>query len=207
MDWDEALVHVMPNVPGCPESVALDHIIKAARIFAAKSSVWRRVTHPVKTVANRRTYAMDINKPFEELVKIKEAAIGTDQYDVLDAISGAARQRRESSQRFVYVPSGREDIIINPAPSLTGDEIVLTLVLKPGLSAPTVPEELEDFIEDISHGAIASLCSLPMKTAPWADDKQATLHASIFTKRIGAAASLVSGGYGARPRRTRAVYF
>lgn len=207
MEWEDALKHVLPYTPGAPQSIVVDHLRKAARIFAAKSGVWTRESAVMRTVANRRTYPLDISKPDEELVRIKDVSIGTEPFDVLDDISGRAGVRRESSKRFLYVPVGREDVIVNPAPNVPNEAINITLVLKPGVDAPSVPAELEDFMEDISHGAIASLCSLPEKTAPWADDKQVTLHATIFAKRISSAMMQASAGYGGRKRRTRALYF
>ena len=56
--FNDLLNLVLPEVPGCPISLAVHHLQMAARQFCADTEAWREKLDPINLVANDLTYTL-----------------------------------------------------------------------------------------------------------------------------------------------------
>lgn len=203
MTFDEFLSHVLPSVAGCPDSVALDHIIKAARNFCARTLVWNEESEfPALTIIGESVYPLDMDED-QERVKLLAAWIDNVPVRVLDIATGISESKRTGGA-FMYLANSL-DLTIRPVPSIAGQAIVTHLALKPSLLAVNWPDELAEHVTDIAHGAIASLCRLPRQQ--WTDRATALDEEIQFNQRIGVVGFNVAAGFSASLPRPRVNFF
>lgn len=194
------LSHVLPSVNGCPDSLAIDHLIKAARRFCAATLVWNYSTVPILATASQPLYTLQIGEG-EELVRLLSCEVNEATYEVPSGMTGRRSQRRHIGNTCVLV--GNNDFTLEPAPFQTGHEIITDVAVKPAFENPAAwPDDLEEYIADLSHGAIASLCALPNTT--WRDEKTERDQNGRFADRISTVAFKVTKGFG-RSRHGAAI--
>lgn len=200
MQWSDMLSHVLPSVTGCPDQLAIDHLVKAARTFCARTLVWNYSTVPISATAGLATYTLQIGQG-TELVRLLGADVDGTLYDVPSGITGRRAQREK--QPNTCVMTGNADFRLEPAPHIDGLEIITDVAVKPSLVNPADwPDDLEDHVSELAYGAIASLCELPNTT--WTDDKTAEREGAKFRDRINTVAFKVSKGFG-RSRHHAAI--
>lgn len=194
------LPNILPYVDGCPDSLAVDHLIKAARKFCSATLVWNYESPPISASAGLGLYTLQIGRG-EELVRLISCEVNGASYEVPSGMTGRAMQRKNSGNTCVLL--GNNDFTLKPAPYLDGHQIVTDVAVKPAFENPAEwPDDLEEFIADLSSGAIASLCSLPKTT--WNDPDTAAEQGDRFTDRISTVAFKVSKGFG-RSRQGAAI--
>lgn len=197
MIWDEFYSHVLPWVEGCPDMVALDHIKKAAREFCARTNCWNREPETLLTTANVDVYPLDLDEG-SELVKLMGLVIDGSEYETPTQIKGRLMRKRAQHGQFAYI-EGKQDLVVYPAPNVDGLDIFMQMSIKPSLTAEEFDDELIEYVPDIAHGAIASLCTLPRKA--WTSLDQAELHTGKFNSRITSVALATSNGNNNQSRR------
>jgi hypothetical protein len=191
--WDDLLGHVLPSVRGCPDDLALDHLVKAARAFCSRTLVWNYATVPMETAAGVARYTLQLHEG-HDLVRMLSCQVGTQAYEVPKGLSGRVLQRNSDSQLTCLV-EGNNDIVLDPAPTADGVEILTEVVVKPSLLEPADwPSDLEAYVDDLAAGALSTL--LAMSKAEWGDTKQAAINADRFADRIQTVAIQVSRGFG-----------
>jgi hypothetical protein len=196
--WSDFLPQVLPFTPGCPDMLAIDHIRSAAREFAGETGCWNYETAPVLTKAGVAIYPLDLDSQQERVRLIGHAYLDRCRYDVLDGMLGRARARTQSGGRFVYL-EGPQDVVVYPPPAVDGQQLVLTLAVRPSAGADTWPDDLGEHVNDIAQGAISTLCRLPKKE--WSDRQQAKDAFELFQQAKGTVAWQVATGYtGALPQ-------
>lgn len=200
MKWAQMLPHVLTHAVGCPDALAIDHLIKAARSFCSKTLVWNYTSPPIAATAGLALYTLQIGQG-EELVRLLACEVNEAPYEVPSGASGRRMQRRKSGSTCVLV--GNNDFTLEPAPYMDGHEIITDVAVKPAFENPAEwPDDLEEFIADIAAGAISTLCALPGVT--WAAEKTAGEQAARFADRISTVAFKVSKGFG-RSRHGAAI--
>lgn len=200
MKWEQMLPNVLTHAVGCPDQLAVDHLIKAARRFCGSTLVWNYSTPPIEASAGLALYTLQI-RPGEELVRMLTCEVNGATYDVPSGMTGRSMQRRKTGNTCVL--EGNNDFRLQPAPYMDGHQIITDVAVKPAFERPAEwPDDLEEFIADIAAGAISTLCALPNVT--WRDDKVAVDQANRFADRIGTVAFKVSKGFG-RSRHGAAI--
>jgi hypothetical protein len=202
--FDDFLPEVLPYVEGCPDAVAVNHIIKAARTFCARTLVWNYDTEePTLTVIGQTVYPIDLDSD-QERVKILSAWLDDAEIEVLDQSSGRRSQRRGACSSFIYAPNAI-DLVLQPAPTADDQRIDLQLAVKPSLTATEWPDDLAEHVTDIAHGAISSLCMLPRVS--WTNLVLAATERAMFKDRIGTVGFNVSRGFSLYKPRARVTFF
>lgn len=191
MKWTDILPRVLPYVPGCPRDTALQHIIDAARIFAARTSAWQYETTPILTAAGVADYTLQINEG-EELVSILVCEVDSVEYEVVQGSSGRTLMRRGVSD--ICVPTGPQDFQLGPTPSQDGLSIIVDVAVKPAtVGCDKWPDDLDQYVPDIAAGALDTLLRMPKVT--WRDMDEAAAQHVTFTGRISTVAALVARNY------------
>ncbi len=203
MTWLDFLTHVLPSVEGCPESLAIDHTIKAAREFCDRTLVWNYACDPVLSQAAEGRYTLQLDDGVEMIRALSMSVDGLDYY-VPNGAEGRRVIRRQGTRRNMAVFTGPIDFTIDPPPSQAGLKIVADIAVRPAMNCPQWPDDLDEHVTDIAHGAISSLCLLPRQE--WSDTKTAGIHRGFFNERMGTVGYKVSRGYGHSRQRAQVVW-
>jgi hypothetical protein len=195
--YEDFLTHVVPYVEGCPDLVALDHIEKAAREFCGRTLCWNPEPRWFAADATLDQYPLDLTDDIE-LVKVLGVSVDGTEIKVETTVRGRSRRRNGDSGPFAYVED-RADIVLVPVPSGSTTEFIVDMAIKPALGTTEFPDELVEYVPDIAHGAIASLCRLPRKA--WTDMALAGVEQGLFNNRILSVGLLVGNGSSNSSRR------
>jgi len=215
---DAFLPDILMDVPGCPESVAVNALRHAIEDFCKNSLYWTVDHTPIDIVAGTHTYPLvppvtdtiinDITYIAHDTQPLDPAS--TDQLDLywpkyrqkypyLNSVSSDPwRSVTADIASLYHRPTPRTVRIVGiPTTSLTGG-LTLRVALRP---APTMIETAdllddtlyEDFREEIAFGAKYRLLIIPNK--PWTDVKTAVIHRELFEAGISKARELKSRDY------------
>jgi len=199
--FDDFLPHVLPSVEGCPDEVARDHVVKAAREFCGRTLVWNYATTPIAAEAGKANYTLQLAAD-RELVRVLMVDVDGVEYVVPNAVTGRAAQRRACGR--VCIVQGPQDFTLVPAPDIEGTPIVTEIAVKPKLTSNYWPDDLAEHVSDIAHGAIATLCMLPRKE--WTETSIAAAEQTMFSARISTVGAKISRGRGASRMPSRAGF-
>ena len=155
------------------------------------------------TVAGQSIYPVDVDDS-QERVRMLKAWVGGVQTKVVDVQNGRNLVRALSSQSFVYMENAL-DLVVYPTPTVSGVEIITQLAVKPAMSATYWPDELDECVTDIAHGAVATLCMLPRQE--WTNPALAATEQTMFQQRMGVVAFNTSRGFSGTPKRARVTFF
>jgi len=197
MEWDAFLPHVLPSAQSCPDALAIDHVIKAARRFCEETLVWNYECEPILSAAQVKDYALQLGDG-EELIRVMAATVAGRDVDILRGSSGRAAARQRRSTSFIYMASGQLSFSVNPVPGADGIEILTDIAVRPSLTCQEWPDDLAQHVDDIAHGAIATLCLLPRRD--WSDNTLAMARGGLFERRIDSVKRDVERGYGRSKR-------
>lgn len=200
MIWDDFLEHILPSVGGCPDHLAIDHTIKAAREFCSKTLAWNFEAREIPSARDVRLYTLQLGED-QELVRVLRLTVNGTQYEVPTGFKGRARDLGGYTATMV----GGNDFVLDPAPNQDGLAILTDLAVRPTLAASQWPDDLSEYLTDIVAGAIATLCVLPNKD--WTDLQVAAVNRAIFQDRINTVGLVVSRGRGRSRQHSRGAWF
>lgn len=198
MTFDDFLTHVLPYVPGCPDAVAVDHVVKAARTFCARTLVWNYTTNKILSAAGIPDYTLQIDKG-QELVRLLRAEVDGVKYETPTGPYGRGLARRSVGN--LCIMKGAQDFTLSPTPTLDGSEILTDIAVKPAFASTHWPDDFAEFVTDIAAGAVASLCLIQKQE--WTDPSSASTYGGMFNARIGAVGMKVAKGLGTDQQRSR----
>jgi hypothetical protein len=204
--WDAYLPEVMLDVPGCPDSVAINAVKQAAIEFCNQSRIWREQLTDLSTAQGTPDYSLVGLVPADSEV----LAVHKVQHDDLSKpLSTIAKQhldryRLTSTEEKPYYFNGDDPMTLRLYP--TPDAVYTLLVwasLKPTRASTEGPEFLyNNWLEPIAHGAKARLKAM---SRPWADKNMIKFHRREFINgwveaRIRDSKSHIQSGTAAVPR-------
>lgn len=200
MKFDSILPHVLPSVKGCPDALAVDHIIKAARVFCARTLVWQYDT-TILSAAGIARYTLQIEDE-QELVRVLLVEVGEQPYSIPSGAEGRRLARR--GEGYFCTMVGSQDFVLSPPPGADDLPIVTDIAVKPSFDAVSWPDDFEEYVTDIVHGAVASLCAIPSQD--WTDANTAAVQQGLFMGRINTVALKVERGLGRSHQTIKGVY-
>lgn len=202
MTFDDFLTEVLPSVPGCPDQVAVNHIIKAARTFAGRTLAWNYSAPTIPAEAGKGDYTLQLG-PEQELVRVLGVFVDDTEYACPKGVYGR-RETRRSNGNFCTM-QGPFDFVLSPAPSVEGASIITDIAVKPTLTSTYWPDDLAEHVPDIAAGAIESLCLLPKME--WTNPALALAMGQKFTQRISVVGYKVSRGLSTSRKSAEVVWF
>lgn len=188
MNWqDDFLPLVLPYLPGCPESIAVEHLIQSARVFARKSLAWNYELPLITTTlqSDGTTPTANYFLPLgadEMLVKVLSVDVnGCLYYPLNDGSLSRRIVRDQCGGRIAQVIKSDPSITITPTVS-SGQAIFAQVAVMPTSDTDSEwPDSLEEYAKDIAAGAIATLAMMPKKT--WSDTSTAAIQEAFFNDR------------------------
>lgn len=203
MRWEDILPSVLPSVRGCPDSLAIDHIKKAARDFCERTLAWHLTAAPIAASAGLAKYTLQLPEQ-TELVKLIACEVDGCPRLVPNWLRGSSLQRHHIGPYAVV--SGYNDITLSPAPR-EGAQIITDVAVKPSMDAYGWDDDLYGFADDVAQGAIATLLEMPAGAATWADANAAALARARFNDRCEDLKMRVAAGLGGSHHRRTVEWF
>jgi hypothetical protein len=198
--WDVFYPKVLPDVLGCPEPLADEHLRDAARRFCAETRCWREDLDRIRTIAGRASYDLLYPDEADAVTLIGATLEGFDiGLDVPDATTMGERRRGNSGGRRLRTTDLRT-LTLLPTPAASGADLRIEALLQPSQAATGVPDAIGDrYLLEIATGALATL--LVANKAPWTNPALADLKEKQFRRAIGCVKSAVWRGHSnSRPR-------
>lgn len=192
-EWSQFLPEVLPHCQDAPETIAIN-AIRNATIQLLEESHWLITTAPCLTgAANIATYPV-LLEPDTEIVRIQQGFYDNmplypksddelrAMYPTFDwrAISGNPRW-------LLRDPDDSSSILLVPCPQVT-ESMALSVVcaIRPTRTAAGVATSVyEKWLEEIAHGAIARLMTMPGQS--FTNKQLALYHSAMFRSGIGSA--------------------
>lgn len=204
MTWDEFLPEVLRYAKGCPEALALDHVVKAARYFARKTRVWNLQLAAIPTIVDQPAYPLT-PVAGQSIASVLTVFFDSARYVVRGGALGRANVRDGTGNVAVFDPS-TSALTLTPAPGYVGS-LYVDVAVQPTTdqAASSWPDWLEDEAEFIAAGAASTLALLPGVT--WRDAATAAERAALFNNRIAVVAQRVSRTLIPSDKAATAVYF
>lgn len=200
---------VLPDVPGCPQAVALNAIRNAAIEFCERSKVWVIDHDPISAIANEPVYA------FEPPNGAVVCGVVTAWFNGVE-IDPTTQRDLESEYRnwpslpgvpLRYLQQNSAELILFPYPSgALANALTMKVALKPSRASTSIDAWLfEQYLEAIAHGAKWKLMAMPKK--PWSDGATAMYHKTAFDSAIDGAVLSAAKAFGKAKLRTRSQFF
>ena len=184
--YDSLVKEILPYVPGCPDSLVINHLRAATIETCEKSKAYVHDLDPLSTVAG--VFEYDFGQP-----------TGTDVHQILwmihagndlDPISPRSLElnfpdwRNRSSIPRVYLQKTPDIFWVIPVPaSSSTDAIRLSVALKPTRSSSSINTDFStDYRDAIIYGTLYRLLRIPSKD--WSDSAAANDYYLLFQGEI-----------------------
>ena len=196
---------VLPDLPRCPEALAMVHIRLACEEFYSRTMCKRAVLASISTVADTSEYTLTLptgyvaDKALHVWVDDLEIEpIGMDDRDGLDA----EWRTTTGEPSYYYMPdTSKIGLFLTPDAEYT---VAAEVVLKPKSDATTIDDWVyEQYREALSAGAKARLMAIGGK--PWTSNLS-TKYRADFDRAIAGASHAINRGHGRGQKRTRPVF-
>lgn len=201
--WDSYLPEVLPEVPNCPDQVAINAIRSAAIEFCQKTRVWRTSFGPLSLVANTSSYPVAVPAN-TELVTVIQAAVlsngswsdiyGPYSEETMDMDIATWREDTTASLPNRYL-NDVNNIKVYPIPTQNYASSLKGIMSLRPTRASTGGDDIlyNDWLDAIASGAKSKLQA--NLTATWRNPELSAHHKNIFDSgKAQAIAKIMKGG-------------
>jgi hypothetical protein len=200
-DLSLILPYVLPDAPSCAAPLALQKIRLAAIEFCKRTSVLGELV-TLTTVADQTTYSLALAD--HAAFKIRSLRIDGAAIDLPERADLHERLSRGGNEQFAWLDG--DNLLLNVAPVLAGQEMIISLVRIPSGAFQTVADVLVDeHAEAIGFGALARLHGMSKKD--WSDPEAELKRDAQFSGEISKLASRLSRASTTTRRRAKAHFF
>ncbi len=201
MKWLDFGPYVLPHVLGCPDPTMEQHVRLAAIEFFRRTLSWREVLESVLTDGTAR---VEVEAPGQaQIIKIKSVNVGGHEFPLVETSHGMELASSSPGSEFAFTHDGRT-LSVYPVQA-PGVMVSADAALAPSIASTTLPVTLAYLdMQDIAHGAIASLKRFPGQ--PFSDPNGAQEQQALFERRITTIAAKHSRGVMAAKMRSRATF-
>lgn len=201
MKWSDFGPYVLPYVIGCPDPTMEMHARLAAIEFFRRTLSWREVLEAVQADG---TELVEVEAPNQaQIIKIKSVNVGGHEFPLVETSHGMELASSSPGSEFAFTHDGRT-LSVYPVQA-PGVMVSADAALAPSIASTTLPDTLAyQHMQDIAHGAIASLKRFPGQ--PFSDPNGAQEQQALFERRITTIAAKHSRGVMAAKMRSRATF-
>ena len=199
MKWLDFSPYVLPYVIGCPDPTLEMHARLAAIEFFRRTLSWREVLDPIPAEGSE---LVELEAPMQtQIIKVKSVCVDGRDFQLVEATHGSELSR--TGRELAFTRDNRT-LVIYPIQAI-GAPVVVEAALAPSITASTMPDALaHHHMQDIAHGAIASLKRIPGQV--FTDPAGAQEQQALFERRITTIAAKYSRGLMAAKMRSRATF-
>jgi hypothetical protein len=185
------LPEVLPYIPSCPDTIAVNAIRNAVIEFCAQSYAWLVDNDPLTLLANVAEY--DLDKPTQsEVVNIVQATVGTRPIlprstDEMVRLYSTSWQQRKGSPMYFQRLRPDEVLRLIPCPDAAfaalGEKLNVRVALQPARTATGCDNLLYDtWLEELAAGARARIFALTGQS--FYNPSEAMVQGRIFSRAI-----------------------
>lgn len=211
--YEQFLNEVMPHVPGCPTTVAVNAVRNSCIEFCEKSLIMQRDHDLVSVIANIPDYDFEPDTGYV-VIKIMRAwfeatplqPISPDEVGSIRVYNKLAEGADGTGTPRYIIQKDERTFSVYPVPKdNTSNAIFMRVALKPTRASTQVDDSLyEEYLEPIASGAVARLMLMPAK--PYTNPQLALAQKSLFEAGVNQARQRASRGHtranlGVRMRR------
>ena len=200
---------VLQMAPNCPESIAIDAYVSAARRFCNRTR-WLVSTLIGSTVAPVGAVGTPVynlgSDTYNEIVGISAVSLrlNTTEGRPLTRSSSGSWDPDEpfgSPEVYEYIPQGQ--IALHPTPNAIYN-LSIGLVLQPKLGSNSIDDRLlVNWADAFVSGALGTI--LDIKGQPWSDARRAAVEQGNFNGEVSKGKSDVAAGYNAGAAATDVI--
>lgn len=169
MTLDQFMPFMLVELPGCPDPLIRQALLRAAEEFCRRTSAWNEIQEPIQLVAGVRDYDLDV-PPGARVCAVLSVHVGS---QALAPANAATLQRRvpgwmtaEATEPAFYnlVPD-RDLLSVYPMPSeYASASMTVRAAYAPRFDAGSLPDFLgQRYLDAITGGAKAILMLMPTK--------------------------------------------
>lgn len=194
---------ILAEVPGCPLMTVKTALNRAAADFCTGSLAWQEDLDPIFVAAGIAEYDLDVPAG-SQLVVIREGEVKLNGRKLLPIKAPAAIDPAVTGLPSHYAQRDYGALLLYPKPTEAAGSLTVRAVLKPTLTATTLPDILIDrYYEAVTEGAKAFLKRMPNQ--PWTDPPGAATAYALHSRRtaearVSAEMGLVAGSMQMKPR-------
>lgn len=206
------LVDVLPSVPGCPQTTAINAVRKAAQHLCSRAMPWRQTLTAIDITLGDDTYTLTAPTDTKIVTATYAEYNGTPIYpkseEELDEIDYNWRNAGNGTPQYFFMETDT-DLRLNRKSNvaITGG-LVVKAALQPSDAATSVDDSLftnELYRKAIANGAKHYLFEIPQKG--WSDINLALYHGKFFSSEVSEAKAWVDRGRTRAPQRARMQFF
>jgi len=185
--WGDFLVYIKPHISGCPDSMLLEYIKRAAIDFCAKSHVYVLDADPITISANTSTYDLEFSGKAVTPLAIYSSKIGTtilyetSEYELRHISDTWETDTGSSTHRFM-TRSGKIRLWRIPT-AAESSALECEVIVKPTMVATSV----DDFIFNEYALVINDYALFVLKLMPerkWTDLQGANMHYQMYRREL-----------------------
>lgn len=188
MTPDQLLPYLLPEVPGAPDSLAKQAIMRTANEFCWESGVWNEIQDPITIQDNNNQY--DLEAPSgAQIVTIKSIwMINRELVPVtmerLQELIPNWQEATGSDPAYYNCPSDWSVVRIYPIPvGANGSKMTIRATYTPDQFGNYLPKFLVDtFLDELMAGAKARLMLMPGKS--WSNPQLAMVNQVAFNEGV-----------------------
>lgn len=197
MKWLDVSPYVLPYVIGCPDPTLEMHARLAGIEFFRRTLSWREVLDSIPAEGSE---FVELEAPMQtQIIKVKSVSVNGRDFPLVETTHGSELSRTETGREFAFTRDNRT-LVIYPIQAI-GTPVVVEAALAPSITSSTLPDALaQHHMQDIAHGAIASLKLIPGQV--FTDPAGAQEQQALFERRITTIAAKHSRGVMAAKMRS-----
>jgi hypothetical protein len=188
MNWLDFGPYVNPYVAGVPTPTLIHHARLAAIEFCLRTKCWVRNLDSLQSAAFG---AIDIEPDAStaRIFDIERVAVDGMEWPLVTASLGVARRDLRDDANVAFTDD-LQTLTINPAPK-AGSAVNLRVAMTLKNQAADLPFELEQYVQCITHGTLASLMRIPGQTFTSPESER---HEMMFREHIKNESSRLARG-------------
>jgi len=200
-NFTDILPFILPETPSCPNFLALNHAVRAARELCRESKVMN-VAGAFTPVNGKSAYnlaallTVPADTEINRVLTAKQSGTPLSGFEIVDMDERMPGWELETSDTATgYVLENRRSMIVYPKPDVNATlPITVRVSLRPTIAAVTLDNDLfADYAEAITYGALYTLLTIPNK--PWTNLAEAQNKLSQFNYWIERAKQDAIRGY------------
>lgn len=210
MTPDQLLPYLLPEVPGVPDSLATQAIMRTANDFCWETGVWNEIQDPIAVQDNVNEYQIDAPSG-AQVVTIKSIWMVNRELvpvtmERLQELIPNWQESKGSDPAYYNSAADYSTVRIFPIPyGANGAKMTIRAVYTPDQFGTTLPKFLADtFLDEILAGAKARLMIMPGKS--WSNPQLAGVNQLMYAEgvvkaKVYIAHDKVAGNVRVRPVR------
>ena len=196
-NFSSFLTGVLPSVPACPRTTAINAVRDAARRLCEDSLAVRKTLTAINTVVGQDIYTLPVTTDME-IIAITYAEydgvpITPKSPEWLDENDYNWRNAGNGKAQYCFMPSSLQIQLNRKSDSIIAGGLVVEVALKPSITADSCDDSLYiDYKEAVEHGAKHYLMQIPKKE--WSDINLSAFHGKHFNFQIQRATAITRRG-------------